>query len=263
MPVTFPQSAQRNGSDFETPRLQILGNYPYVESMTIKWKITVLVAILFAVLGVVEMIVAKNVLMPSFTELESKEADIAMRRVQFGMDQTLDQLALTVGSWGNWTDAYRFAQDHNRTFVAEQVTAAGLTQLNINALLFSDLAGHILASDAIDLKSGKEFDLDLTSARELAENFPWRANLADGRPAKGLLKTNRGILMVAAAPVLDRYGHGPSRGMVIIGRLLSAAEIDKIGGTPRRTYRWCLCAIPVTQRGRSKPTTSHTVLPDP
>ncbi len=197
--------------------------------MTIKWKITALVAILFAVLGAAEMIVAKNVLMPSFTELESKEAEIAMRRVQYGMDQTLDQLALTAGSWGNWTDAYRFAQDHNRTFVAEQVTAAGLTQLNINALLFSDLSGHILASDAIDLKSGKEFDLDLTSAHELTENFPWRANLADGRPAKGLLKTNRGILMVAAAPVLDGYGHGPSRGMVIIGRLLSAAEIEKIG----------------------------------
>ena len=197
--------------------------------MTIKWKITALVAILFAVLGVVEMIVAKNVLMPSFTELESKEADIAMRRVQFGMDQTLDQLALTAGSWGNWTDAYRFAQDHNRTFVAEQVTAAGLTQLNINALLFSDLAGHILASDAMDLQSGKEFDLELTSAHELPESFPWRANLSDGRPAKGLLKTKRGILMVAAAPVLDGYGHGPCRGMVIIGRLLSTAEIEKIG----------------------------------
>jgi signal transduction histidine kinase len=197
--------------------------------MTIKWKITALVAILFAVLGVVEMIVARDVLIPSFTELESKEADIAMRRVQYGMDQTLDQLALTAGSWGNWTDAYRFAQDHNRTFVAEQVTAAGLTQLNINALLFVDLAGHILASDAMDLQSGKEFDLDLTSAHELTENFPWRANLADGRPAKGLLKTNRGILMVAAAPVLDGYGHGPSRGMVMIGRLLSAAEIEKIG----------------------------------
>jgi signal transduction histidine kinase len=218
--------------------------------MTIKWKITALVAILFAVLGVVEMIVAKDVLMPSFTELESKEADIAMRRVQYGMDQTLDQLSLTVGSWGNWTDAYRFAEDHNRTFVAEQVTASGLTQLNINTLLFVDLAGHILASDAIDLQSGKEIDLDLTSAHELTEDFPWRTNLADGRPAKGLLKTNRGILMVAAAPVLDGYGHGPSRGMVIIGRLLSAAEIEKIGAHAQANVSM------VSLRDSSKPTWS-------
>jgi signal transduction histidine kinase len=197
--------------------------------MTIKWKITALIAILFAVLGVAEMIVAKDVLMPSFSELESKEADIAMRRVQYGMDQTLDQLALTAGSWGNWTDAYRFAQDHNHTFAAEQVTSSGLTQLNLNALLFVDLSGQILASHAIDLQSGKDLTLDLTDRHELTEDFPWRANLRDGRLAQGLLKTKLGILMVAAAPVLDGFSHGPSRGMVMIGRLLSVVEIDKIG----------------------------------
>jgi signal transduction histidine kinase/DNA-binding response OmpR family regulator len=197
--------------------------------MKIKWKVTALIATLFAVLGVAEIFVAKDVLMPSFSELESKEAGIAMRRVQYGMELTLEQLALTAGSWGNWTDAYRFAQDHNRTFVDEQVTASGLKQLNINALLFVDLAGNILASNAIDLQSGRSLNLDLTSRGELAQDFPWRANLRDGRSAEGLLRTEHGILMVAAAPVLDGYGHGPCRGMVMIGRLLSAAEIQKIG----------------------------------
>jgi signal transduction histidine kinase/DNA-binding response OmpR family regulator len=141
----------------------------------------------------------------------------------------LDQLALTAGSWGNWTDAYRFAQDHNRTFSDEQVTPSGLKQLNLNALLFIDLAGNILASNDIDLQSQRSLNLELTRRRELAKDFPWRTNLRDGRPAQGLLRTEHGILMIAAAPVLDGYGHGPSRGMVMIGRLLSAAEIQKIG----------------------------------
>jgi signal transduction histidine kinase/CheY-like chemotaxis protein len=197
--------------------------------MKIKWKVTALIAGLFAVLGVAEIFVAQEVLMPSFSELESKEARIAMRRVQYGMEQTLDQLALNAGSWGNWTDAYLFAQDHNRTFIDEQVTAAGMKQLNINALLFIDLAGNILASNAIDLQSERSLNLELTGRRELAGDFPWRTNLRDGRPAEGLLRTERGILMVAAAPVLDGYGHGPSRGMVMMGRILSAAEIQKIG----------------------------------
>jgi signal transduction histidine kinase/DNA-binding response OmpR family regulator len=197
--------------------------------MKIKWKVATLIAGLFAVLGVAEIFVAQNVLMPSFSELESKEARIAMRRVQYGMEQTLDQLALTAGSWGNWTDAYHFAQDHNRTFIDEQVTVAGLKQLNINALLFIDLAGNVLASNAIDLPYERPLNLELSSRRALAEDFPWRGNLRDGRPAEGLLRTERGILMVAAAPVLDGYGHGPSRGMVMIGRLLSAGEIQKIG----------------------------------
>ena len=197
--------------------------------MTVKWKITALIAALFAVLGVAEIFVAKDVLMPSFSELETKEASIAMRRVQYGMELTLDQLALTAGSWGNWTDAYRFAQDHNQAFIDEQVTPSGLKQLNLNALLFIDLAGNILASNTIELPSAKSLNLELTGLRQLAEDFPWRTNLRDARPTQGLLQTEHGILMVAAAPVLDGYARGPSRGMVMMGRLLSAAEIQQIG----------------------------------
>src|SRR5205807_6997402 len=35
--------------------------------------------------------------------------------------------------------------------------------------------------------------------------------------------------MAAAAPVLDGFGHGPARGMVIIGRLLTPREVEEIG----------------------------------
>jgi len=197
--------------------------------MTVKWKVTALIAALFAVLGVAEIFVAKDVLMPSFSELESKEASIAMRRVQYGMELTLDQLAVNAGSWGNWNDAYRFAQDHNQAFIDEQVTPPSLKQLNLNALLVIDLAGNVLASNTIELPSAKSLKLELTGLRRLAEDFPWRTNLRDARPTQGLLQTEHGILMVAAAPVLDGYARGPSRGMVMMGRLLSAAGIQKIG----------------------------------
>jgi signal transduction histidine kinase len=197
--------------------------------MKIKWKIIALIATLFVVLGAVAVFIAMGVLVPSFVKLESREAGIAMRRGQYGLDQTLDQLALTAGSWGNWTDAWRFAQDHNHTFVDEQVTPAGLKQLNVNALLFVDLTGNILASSAMDLQTERKLDLDLISGPALPENFPWRVHLRDGRPAQGLLKTNQGTLLIAAAPVLDGFGHGPSRGLIILGRLLSDAEIQRIG----------------------------------
>jgi signal transduction histidine kinase len=197
--------------------------------MKIEWKITALIAILFGVLGVAGLFVVEGVLMPSFAELESREADISMKRAQYGLDLTLDQLSLAAGSWGNWTDAYRFAQDHNRTFADEQVTPAALKQLNINALLFVDLSGHILASQTMALDSERPLDLDLTGRSDLAADFPWRSVLREGESAHGLLRTNQGVLMIAGAPVLDGFGHGPSRGMVIIGRLLSKDEVQRIG----------------------------------
>src|SRR5579871_6181483 len=197
--------------------------------MKIKWKIAALIAILFGALAVAAVFVVEGVLMPSFAQLESREADISMKRAQYGLDQTLDQLALAAGSWGNWTDAYRFAQDHNRVFPAEQVTPAGLKQLNINALLFVDLSGHVLASRAMDLVSERPLDLELTGQADLPLDFPWRSQLESGHAAQGLLRSKYGVLMLAAAPILDGFGHGPSRGMVIIGRLLTTSEVQRIG----------------------------------
>ncbi|TLY83868.1 MAG: diguanylate cyclase, partial [Gammaproteobacteria bacterium] len=197
--------------------------------MNIRSKVTTLVATLFVALGVTAFLVARYVLMPSFAALEHSEAEVAMRRIQFALDRTFAQLALSVASWGNWTDAWRFAEDHNQTFAAEQVTAAGLRNLNVSTLIFSDPSGRFIASATLDLQTDQPLDLDFTARRALTPDFPWRANFREGRRVQGFVQTNRGILMAAAAPVLDGFGHGPARGMVIIGRLLTPREVEEIG----------------------------------
>jgi two-component system, NtrC family, sensor kinase len=53
--------------------------------------------------------------------------------------------------------------------------------------------------------------------------------LRAGTAAHGLLRTSQGIMLIAEAPILDGNGNGPSHGMVIMGRLLSAAAIRAIG----------------------------------
>jgi len=197
--------------------------------MNIRWKVTALMAALFAVLGVAEIFVAKTILMPSFAELEHTDANTAMRRVQYALDSTLDQLALSADQWGNFTDAYRFMQDHNRAFVSEQVTTEGLKLLNINALIYVDLEGQFVTSAVHDFTSDRPLDLDFMQGNALPVHFPWRDHLRNGRLVRGLLPTNRGVLLIAAAPVLDGYGHGPMRGMVMMARLLTDAEIKRIG----------------------------------
>ena len=197
--------------------------------MNIRWKATLWITAVFAALCAVEILVAEEVLLPSFAQLERAEADTAMRRVNSGVGLTLEHLALSATDWGNWTDTYQFAQDHHRSFIDDNITEIGLKQLNLNALIVLGGDGRFLTARAIDLVSGAPLNLDLVAAGELPAGFPWSANLHTGLPARGLLQTNQGVLMVAAAPILDGFGHGPVRGMVILGRLLSPAEIERIG----------------------------------
>ena len=197
--------------------------------MNIRPKVTALVASLFMILGVAEIVVVSRVVLPSFVELERADAHVAMRRIRNVLDLAGDRLALSATDWGNWTDTYRFVQDHNKEFISDNITNVALKELNVNAVLIVDLRGNFVLASELDLNSDQPLDIDFVARKSLPANFPWRQNLSDGRPVQGFVQTNRGILMMAAAPVLDGNGRGPVRGMVMMGRLLTAAEIARMG----------------------------------
>jgi two-component system, NtrC family, sensor kinase len=197
--------------------------------MTIRPKVIALVASMLVVLGVVQIVVEQRILMPSFAELEHEDARTAMRRINYALDLTLERLALSASDWGNWDDTYRFVADHNPDYVRANVTAVGLKQLQVNAMLVVDADGNIVMSSTLDLNTDQPMAIDFAARTALPADFPWRANLRAGHPVDGFLQTDRGIMMIAASPVLDGSGRGPQRGMVLLGRLLSAAEITRIG----------------------------------
>jgi sensor domain CHASE-containing protein len=197
--------------------------------MNIRTKMISLLALLFAVLIVLEISIQKQVLMPSFAELEREDAETSMKRIGYALDTTLESIESMTGDWGNWADAYQFVKSPNVEFVNTNVTAASMKQLKVNAMLIVDLNGAYLLSSARTWETGETLDLDFTARKALPEDFPWRKNLADGKSARGLLRTNRGVMMTVAAPVLNGSGSGQHMGMVIMGRLLTPAQVRMIG----------------------------------
>jgi signal transduction histidine kinase len=79
------------------------------------------------------------------------------------------------------------------------------------------------------LDTGEPLDIDLIARKSLPADFPWLNNLQQGKSGRGLLRTNRGVMMIAAAPVLDGSGSGQPLGMVLMGTLLSPAQMQMIG----------------------------------
>jgi two-component system, NtrC family, sensor kinase len=193
--------------------------------VNIRLKVAALLVSLFAILGVAALLVAMYIVMPSFTQLERADAHTAMRRIDYALGRALDRLEISATDWGNWADTYQYVEDHNRKFVQTNLTAVALRQLAVNVLLIVDRNGRIVHSSELDLEANRPLGLDLTARAMLPADLPWRANLRSESPAQGLLRTSGGVLLLAAAPVLDGNEHGPSRGMVILGRLLSGAVL--------------------------------------
>ena len=197
--------------------------------MNIRLKVIALIGAIFAILVWAEVLVERQVVMPSFAELERTDARTAMRRVNYALERTLHELAMLAADWGNWAELYRFAGDHNAEFIATNVSNFSMRQLNANALLIVDQDGHVLHGYDMDLQTDERLHLELTSLAELPPDFPWRRDLHATTPVPGLLHTKSGVLMLGAAPVLNGKGQGPTRGMVIIGRLLSPEIVRDIG----------------------------------
>lgn len=196
--------------------------------MTIRSKVAALLAGIFVILGVAALLVAKYIVMPSFAQLERTDAHTAMLRIDYALERALDRLVISATDWGNWAETYRYVEDHNRGYVATNLTPVALRQLAVNVFLIVDHRGNIVHSNELDLEADRPLGLDVAARATLPADFPWRANLREGRPAKGLLRTSGGVLMLAAAPVLDGNGHGPPRGMIVIGRLLTATVLEDI-----------------------------------
>ncbi len=197
--------------------------------MNIRTKMLSLLALLFVVLAVFEIAIQREVLMPSFAELERDDAKTSMKRISYALDMTLDGLALSATDWGNWADVYQYVERPNAAFLKANISPSALKQLQVDALLIADLHGNLLLSSTRGLESGADLDLDVAARKTLPDDFPWRRTLVAGRSEKGLIQTNRGIMMIAAAPVLDGSGGGEAIGTVIMGRLLTPGQVRTLG----------------------------------
>ena len=197
--------------------------------MKIRAKLVASIAAIFIVLGLAQVLMEKFVVTPSFAELERADARTAMRRINYALDLTLERLAMSANDWGNWADTYRFVQDHDSEFIKANMDKLALHQLQINALLIVDLDGNVVEARDLELTNDRPLGLDLSHLHRLAMDFPWRSKIRAGIPVRGLLDTNRGVLMLAGAPILDGAGHGPVRGMVLLGRLITPAVVQSIG----------------------------------
>jgi sensor domain CHASE-containing protein len=225
--------------------------------MKIRTKVVALLAAVFFVLALAEWGVGRALLLPRFEAIELDDARTAMTRIDYGVHQTLNELQVNATDWGNWTDTYTFMLDHNARFQQGNLSESAMKQLRLTTLAFVDLNGDVVMARSLDPVSGKLLLQDPFAHGSLPPNFPWRDRLRDGRGANGFILTGRGVMFAAVAPILDGFGHGPSRGLVLMGRLLSNAEIAGIGARAQTSVAL------VAARGGSGPALSLPPLSGP
>ena len=220
--------------------------------MKIRAKVIALLSAVFLILTIAEWAVSQRLLLPRFEQIERDDARTAMTRIDHGVRQSLAGLQVSASDWGNWADTYRFVQDRNAAYAGENLTTQAMKQLHITALAFVDINGEYIWTGALDPASGGPQDLDLFAGHSLPVALPWRDSLLTAAPRQGLVATNRGVLLAAISPILDGFGHGPSLGLVLMGRLLTKSELSDIGDRAQTS----VTSVPLRGPAASAPSAS-------
>ncbi len=195
--------------------------------MRVRAKVTILLALLLVVLIAAQWTIQQRLMLPRFVELERASAQTDMQRVELAVERELESLGASASDWGNWAEVWRYMRDHNRSFAQANLTDAAVQTLKVDYLAVLTPDGRYEWSRALDPATGKEIGVRLNRSGQLEPS--WAQARASGTPVTGLIDTDAGVLLAAGAPILDGFNKGPARGMVIVGRILDNAELQRIG----------------------------------
>jgi sensor domain CHASE-containing protein len=201
--------------------------------MTLRAKVIALLLAVFAVYAVVVYAVQRFVLMPGFVELERASATSNVERVVQALQREVELLIPTARDWGSWDDTYAFVVDRNEKYVAANLNAQAMRALGANLLAFYDAAGLRVWGLAYDHEAGAELALGALSAEALPPADPLFGGPAGEDAIGGLYRTDTGPFVVVSSPILTNEAAGPSRGRVVVGRLLDEGAIERLGEQAR------------------------------
>ena len=193
--------------------------------MKISHKVTILMTLLLLVLSGAAAFIQEAVIMPRFSDLEQRNARIAMIRVRNSIDHDLEAMQV---DWGNWGELYEFVRGNNPQFAARNITPAAMQEMRADALWVFDLRGRIVLSSKEVVPTGLTVDGIISRDGQLRDDLPWRRDLGTVRVGSGLVKTNLGIMMLGSSPIQNGSGSGDSVGMFVMGRLLTPEMIHRI-----------------------------------
>lgn len=189
--------------------------------MSLYSKVILLLCAVLAAFGSINYLVQREVILPSFESLEEDLARTDMERVTRALDGELEQLQLFAADWGNWLETYRFMAGEHPAFIDDNMTPATVEAARLDLIAYVDRDARFVWRQGFDPATHAARPYAMLSGDALPAVHPFRAAIAEGREARGLVLTEHGPAMLVAAPVLDGAGNGPHRGAVLLARVIT------------------------------------------
>jgi PAS domain S-box-containing protein len=197
----------------------------------IREKTTLLVGVVLVALIVSVYFGSRNIIESRFSILEQREARKNVDRVMLALEASGATLDATVKDWAYWDSAYQFMEDGNEEFIAENLSPNAFATLRVRALVLLGVDQRLKWGNALAPGESPEFIPQEDFLRLYGAIMSQRKTHGDGEMPAGLVMTGAGPMIVSSSPILTSEEGGPSRGTIVMGRVLDESETERLAAT--------------------------------
>jgi PAS domain S-box-containing protein len=188
-----------------------------------KWQAFLLVFAGFLFVVLTLLCIDRLLVQPAFHHLEHREALEDNSRAMAALEQELAGLSNLAHDWANWDDAYTFIESPSQAFIDS--ACPNLAELSndshIDLLAFVHRDGRLIFHSVFDPTRQQ-----VTALSFLHQGHALLRSLLDStmkkQPTrKGLIDSERGLLLLVAAGIYPSERAGAPRGLLLMGRFLN------------------------------------------
>jgi len=201
--------------------------------MSVRVKILLLVASVFVGYLGAAQIVYRSVVFPSFADLERKDAAANQYRCVEAIQREVELLSFHLSDWSSWDDTYQFIVDENEDYKKANLVPTMFTNNHLNLVCYFDVNGRTVWSGAYDLSTGGPMTFEDFSRPSMGLESPLFHIKDLNEAVEGVMITEHGPLLVASRRILNNENEGPSRGTMVMGKLL---DEEQAKGIAQRTH---------------------------
>ncbi len=168
-------------------------------------------------------------LMHSFTALETRQTNTALRQALGAIENEVRELNTATGDWGARDDLASFVQKGDKGFIQRNLPTEAMHTLKLNAVFLLNARGETVYARFLDLDTDDNLTLSGTLTEHVAPGGLLTLHDNNYSLVSGaLLPDATTCLLVSSRPILTANREGPIHGTVIMARLLNPSVLKAL-----------------------------------
>lgn len=198
--------------------------------MSIRTKTILVIAIVIGVLFLISYSLTYRSLLEGFLKVEEDQVVENTKRLNDSIKLNIEVLNTKTADWGRWDDAYNFMVGNAPDFEEANLELISVRNLKVNLMVYLDLAGNVVTSRLVDIKSDSEVNIPLPSdiLPFIATSSPLLKHESIDHYSSGIVLLESGPMLISARPIVSSNGQGQSRGTIIFGRYIDQDMINEL-----------------------------------